>query len=133
MVFPDDFPPEITKGAKKRSRKRRTVKRKDLEELISVATRAAHVARDKGFYVASPEAIRCVEILRIMRSLPLTPRLITKTDAFRALLFLAKNGNPKIRSESKAVVDHWKGILANNKTNKTSLSKRFSKGFAWTT
>ncbi|ESQ29525.1 hypothetical protein EUTSA_v10024033mg [Eutrema salsugineum] len=113
MAFSEDFPPEIRKDVKRRSRKRRMAKKKDLEELISVATRAAHVARDKGFYIASPEAIQCVEVLRIIRSLPLTPRLITKTDAFRALQFLAKNGNPKIRSESKSVVNHWKRIFAN--------------------
>jgi len=79
--------------------------------LISTATRAAHVARDKGFYIVSPEAIQCVEILRHMRTLPLNARLITKTDGLRVLLFLSKNGNPKIRSESKAVIDHWKSIL----------------------
>ncbi|ESQ32223.1 hypothetical protein EUTSA_v10005513mg [Eutrema salsugineum] len=113
MTFPDDFPPQSTKDVKRRSRKRRMVKRKELEELISLATRAAHVARDKGFHTVSPEAIRCVEILRLMRSLPLTPRLITKTDAFRSVQFLAKNGNPIIRSVSRSVVLHWKDILAN--------------------
>ncbi|CAH2064488.1 unnamed protein product [Thlaspi arvense] len=92
MAFSDDLPPQITKGAKRRSRKRRMMKSKDLKEVISLATRNAHVARDKGFYIASPEAIQCVEILRLLRSLPLSPRLIIKTDSFRAVQFLATNG-----------------------------------------
>ncbi|KAG2312253.1 hypothetical protein Bca52824_023810 [Brassica carinata] len=112
MAISDDLPPQLTKDVKRRSRKRRTVKRKDLEVLISVATRAAHIARDKGFHVVSPEAIRCVEVLRMMRSLPLTPRLIIKTDVFRSVQFLATNGNPKIRSESKSLLNHLKGVLA---------------------
>lgn len=111
MDLSDDFPPQYTKVVKSRSRKRRIVRRRELKELVSTAIRAAHVARDKGYYIASPEAIQCVEVLRLLRSLPLTPRLITKADAFRTLQFLAKNGNPKIRSESKSVVDHWWGIL----------------------
>lgn len=114
VVVSDDFPPQCAKDVKRRSRKRRTmVRSKELEELISLATRAAHVARDQGFHIVSPEALICVEVLRHMRSLPLTPRLITKTDAFRTLQFLAKNGNPKIRSESRSVLDHWRGILEN--------------------
>lgn len=114
MAVSDDLPPPcVNDHVKRRSRKRRTIKKKQLEELISTAVRAAHVARDKGFYIVSPEAIQCVEILRHMRSLPLNARLITKTDGLRILLFLSKNGNPKIRSESKAVIDHWKGILQN--------------------
>ena len=94
MAFSDDLPPppRVNDHVKtRRNRKRRTIKTKQLEELISTATRAAHVARDKGFYIVS--------------------RLITKTDGLRVLLFLSKNGNPKIRSESKAVIDHWKSIL----------------------
>ncbi|KAJ0231459.1 Transcription elongation factor [Hirschfeldia incana] len=115
MVFSsDDLPPQLTKDVKRRNRKRRTVRSKDVEELISVATRAAHIARDKGFHVVSPEAIRCVEVLRIMRSLPLTPRLITKTNALPTLQFLATNGNPKIRSESKSLLCHLKGVLASS-------------------
>ncbi|KAL9813940.1 putative transcription factor IIS, TFIIS/LEDGF domain superfamily [Arabidopsis thaliana] len=113
-LFSDDLPPppRVNDHVKtRRNRKRRTIKTKQLEELISTATRAAHVARDKGFYIVSPEAIQCVEILRHMRTLPLNARLITKTDGLRVLLFLSKNGNPKIRSESKAVIDHWKSIL----------------------
>lgn len=89
------------------------IKRKDLELLISTAIRAAHVARDKGFYIVSPEAIQCVEILRHMRSIPLNARLINETNCFGTLFFLSKNGNPKIRSESKSVIDHWKTILQN--------------------
>ncbi|CAN6846345.1 unnamed protein product [Brassica oleracea] len=112
MAISDDLPPQLTKDVNRRSRKRRTVKSKDLEVLISVATRAAHIARDKGFHVVSPEAIRCVEVLRMMRSLPLTPRVIVKTDALRSLQFLATNGNPKIRSESKSLLNHLKGVLA---------------------
>ncbi|KAH0902970.1 LOW QUALITY PROTEIN: hypothetical protein HID58_042473 [Brassica napus] len=72
------------------------VKSRDLELLVSVATRVAHIARDKGFHVVSPEAIRCVEVIRMMRSMPLTPHLITKTNALRSLQFFATNGNPKI-------------------------------------
>ncbi|KAF8081272.1 hypothetical protein N665_0896s0011 [Sinapis alba] len=114
MALSDDLPPQLTKDAKRRSRKRRTVKSKDIEVLVSVATRAAHIARDKGFHVVSPEAIRCVEVLRMMRSMPLTPRLITKTNVLRSLQFLATNGNPKIRSESKSLLHHLKGVLASS-------------------
>ncbi|CAN6916624.1 unnamed protein product [Brassica oleracea] len=32
----------------------------------------------------------------MMRSMPLTPHLITKTNALRSLQFFATNGNPKI-------------------------------------
>ncbi|CAL9246924.1 unnamed protein product [Arabidopsis halleri] len=93
MAVSDDLPPPcVNDHVKRRSRKRRTIKKKQLEELISTAVRAAHVARDKGFYIVSPEAIQCVEILRHMRSLPLNARLITKTDGLRILLFLSKNG-----------------------------------------
>ncbi|XP_010431210.1 PREDICTED: uncharacterized protein LOC104715510 [Camelina sativa] len=117
MTFSDDLaPPCVNKNnhhVKRRSTKKRTIRRKELEELISAAIRAAHVARDKGFYIVSPEAIRCVKILRQIRSLPLNARVITKTDGFSTLLFLSKNGNPKIRSESQSVIDHWKGILQN--------------------
>ncbi|CAA0385469.1 TFIIS/LEDGF domain superfamily [Arabidopsis thaliana x Arabidopsis arenosa] len=112
MDFSDDLPPPcVNDHVKRRSKKRRTIRTKHLEELISTAIRAAHVARDKGFYIVSPEAIQCVEILRHMRTLPLNARLISKTDGLRVLLFLSKNGNPKIRSESNAVIDHWKSIL----------------------
>ncbi|CAA7033452.1 unnamed protein product [Microthlaspi erraticum] len=113
MDFSDDLPPQYTKVVKRSGSKRRVVKRREVKELVSTAIRAAHVARDKGYYIASPEAVKCVGILRLLRSLPLTPRLIIKADAFRTLQFLAKNGNPKIRSESKAVVDHWWSILKN--------------------
>ncbi|VVB05176.1 unnamed protein product [Arabis nemorensis] len=124
VVTDDDFPPQSAKVVKPRRCKKRgrMVKSKELEELISKATRAAHVARDKGYYIVSPEALTCVEILRYMRSLPLTPRLITKTEAFRTFQFLSKNGNPKIRSESRSVLDHWKEILL----NKINSQKRFS-------
>ncbi|CAH8305784.1 unnamed protein product [Eruca vesicaria subsp. sativa] len=114
MALSDDLPPQLTRDVKRRNRKRRTVKSKDVELLISVATRAAHIARDKGFHVVSPEAIRCVEVLRMMRSMPLTPRLITKTDLLRVLQFLATNGNPKIRSESRSVLNHLRGVLASS-------------------
>ncbi|XP_010495284.1 PREDICTED: uncharacterized protein LOC104772355 [Camelina sativa] len=116
MAVSDDLPPPCVNNhhVKRRStKKKRTIRRKELEELISAAIRAAHVARDKEFYIVSPEAIRCVGILRQIRSLPLNARLITKTDGFRTLLFISKNGNPKIRSESQSVIDHWKGILQN--------------------
>ncbi|KAG2311656.1 hypothetical protein Bca52824_023213 [Brassica carinata] len=119
----DDLPPQLTKDVKRRNRKRRTLKNKDVEELLSAATRAARIARDKGYYIVSPEAIRCVEVLRMMRSLPLTPRLITKTDALRPLHRLAMDFNPKIRSESKSVLNHLKGVLASSKRE----------GFAWKT
>lgn len=119
----DDLPPQLTKDVKRRSRKRRTLKSKDVEELLSVAKRAARIAKDKGHYTVSPEAIRCVEVLRMMRSLPLTPRLITKTDAMGALHSLATNGNPKIRSESRSVLNHLKGVLESSKRE----------GFAWKT
>ncbi|EOA23300.1 hypothetical protein CARUB_v10018683mg [Capsella rubella] len=111
----EDLPPPCVKDhhEKRRSRKKRMIRTKELEELISAATKAAHVARDKGFYIASPEAIQCVEILRHLRSIPLNARLITKSNGFRTILFLCKNGNPKIRSESHSVIDHWKGILQN--------------------
>ncbi|CAF2151488.1 hypothetical protein BRARA_A02140 [Brassica rapa] len=113
MALSDDLPPELTKDVKRRSKKRRSVRSKDVEVLLSVATRAAHIARDKGYYTVSPEAIRCVEVLRMIRSMPLTPRLITKTNALRSLQFLATNGNPKIRSESKSLLYHLnKGVLA---------------------
>ncbi|WZZ17033.1 hypothetical protein YC2023_110122 [Brassica napus] len=46
----------------------------------------------------------------MMGSLTLTPRVITKTNALRALQFLATNGNPKIRSESRSVLVHLKGF-----------------------
>ncbi|CAH8387875.1 unnamed protein product [Eruca vesicaria subsp. sativa] len=114
MALSDDLPPQLTKDVKRRNIKRRTVKSKDVEVLISVATRAAHIARDKGFHVVSPEAIRCVEVLRMMRSMPLTPRLITKTDLLRVLQYLATNGNPKIRSESKSVLNHLRSVLASS-------------------
>ncbi|KAJ4910593.1 Transcription elongation factor (TFIIS) family protein [Raphanus sativus] len=114
MAFTDDLPPQLAKDVKRRSKKRRSVKSKDVEVLVSVATRAAHIARDKGFHVVSPEAIRCVDVLRMMRSMPLTPRLITKTNVLRSLQFLATNGNPKIRSESKSVLYHLKGVLASS-------------------
>ncbi|CAH8305767.1 unnamed protein product [Eruca vesicaria subsp. sativa] len=113
-LLSDDLPPQLTKDVKRRNRKRRIVRSNDVEVLISVATRAAHIARDKGFHVVSPEAIRCVEALRMMRSMPLTPRLITKTDLLRVLQFLATNGNPKIRSESKSVLNHLRGVLASS-------------------
>ncbi|KAG2247865.1 hypothetical protein Bca4012_088909 [Brassica carinata] len=96
MTLSDDLPPQLTKDVKRRNRK---------EE--AVATRVARIAKDKGYYTVSPEAIRCVEVLRMMRSLPLTPRLITKTNALRSLQFLATNGNPKIRSESKSALTCW--------------------------
>ncbi|CAN8278570.1 unnamed protein product [Cochlearia groenlandica] len=115
MVPCDDFPPQITKDSKKiRTHKRkrnRTVKRIDLEELVCLATETAQVAQQKGFHIVSPEAIQCVKTLRQMRALSLTPRLITETNAFRAIQFLAKNGNPKIRSESRSVLDHWRNLL----------------------
>ncbi|XP_018464793.2 uncharacterized protein LOC108836082 [Raphanus sativus] len=115
MALSNDLPPQLTKDVvKRRSRKRRTLKSKDLEVLLSVATRAARIARDKGHYTVSPEAIRCVEVLRMMRGLPLTPRLITKTDALRAIHLLATDGNPKIRSESKSVINHLKGVIASS-------------------
>ncbi|XP_010412693.1 PREDICTED: uncharacterized protein LOC104699038 [Camelina sativa] len=119
MAVSDDLPPPRVNNhhVKRRSTKTRMIRRKELEELISTAIRAAHVARDKGFYIVSPEAIRCVAILRQIRSLPaLNARLITKTDGFHTLLYLSKNGNPKIRSESQSVIDHWKGILQNKIT-----------------
>ena len=97
-----------------RDKKRRSVKSRDLELLVSVATRVAHIARDKGCHVVSPEAIRCIEVIRMMRSMPLTPRLITKTNALRSLQFFATNGNPKIRSESKSLLYHLKGVLASS-------------------
>uniref|UniRef100_A0A0D3A9P6 Uncharacterized protein n=1 Tax=Brassica oleracea var. oleracea TaxID=109376 RepID=A0A0D3A9P6_BRAOL len=92
MTLSDDLPPQLTKDVKRRNRKRRSVKSKDVEVLLSVATRVARIAKDKGYYTVSPEAIRCVEVLRMMRSLPLTPRLITRTNALRSLQFLATNG-----------------------------------------
>ncbi|AEE78660.1 transcription elongation factor (TFIIS) family protein [Arabidopsis thaliana] len=93
MDFSDDLPPPcVNDHVKRRSKKGRTIRTKHLEELISTAIRAAHVARDKGFYIVSPEAIQCVEILRHMRTLPLNARLISKTDGLRVLLFLSKNG-----------------------------------------
>ncbi|CAN7072604.1 unnamed protein product [Brassica oleracea var. botrytis] len=107
MTLSDDLPPQLTKDVKRRNRKRRSVKSKDVEVLLSVATRVARIAKDKGYYTVSPEAIRCVEVLRMMRSLPLTPRLITRTNALRSLQFLATNGNPKIRSESKSALTCW--------------------------
>ncbi|KAF3528685.1 hypothetical protein F2Q69_00036119 [Brassica cretica] len=111
MTLSDDLPPQLTKDVKRRNRKRRSVKSKDVEVLLSVATRAARIAKDKGYYTVSPEAIRCVEVLRMMRSLPLTPRLITKTNALRSLQFLATNGNPKIRSESKSALTHFSQLV----------------------
>ncbi|KAF8081273.1 hypothetical protein N665_0896s0012 [Sinapis alba] len=114
MALSDDLPPQLTNDVKRRNRKRRTVRSKDIELLVIVATRAARIARDKGYYTVSPEAIRCVEVLRMIRSLPLTPRLITKTDALRSLHLLATDGNPKIRSESKSVLNHLKGVLASS-------------------
>ncbi|KAL1214176.1 hypothetical protein V5N11_005735 [Cardamine amara subsp. amara] len=114
MVVSGDLPPApCSKDVKRRNKKIRMMRKKQLEELISTATRAAHVATDKGFHRVSPEALKCVEILKLMRSLSLSPRLIKETNAFCTLLFLSKNGNPKIRSESRAVVDHWRTILDN--------------------
>uniref|UniRef100_M4F4S1 Uncharacterized protein n=1 Tax=Brassica campestris TaxID=3711 RepID=M4F4S1_BRACM len=110
MDFSDDLPPQLTKDVKRQNRKTRTVRSKDFETLIAIATRAAHVASDKGHHTVSPEAIRCVQVLRMMGSLTLTPRVITKTNALRALQFLATNGNPKIRSESRSVLVHLKGF-----------------------
>ncbi|KAL9294519.1 hypothetical protein AtEden1_Chr3g0206151 [Arabidopsis thaliana] len=96
MDFSDDLPPPcVNDHVKRRSKKGRTIRTKHLEELISTAIRAAHVARDKGFYIVSPEAIQCVEILRHMRTLPLNARLISKTDGLRVLLFLSKNVSSK--------------------------------------
>ncbi|CAN8278566.1 unnamed protein product [Cochlearia groenlandica] len=112
MATYDDFPPQIIKKDAKKTRthkkRNRTVKRKDLEDLICLATETAQVASKKGFHIVSPEAIQCVKTLRQMRALSLTPRLITETNAFRAIQFLATNGNPKIRSESRSVLDHWR-------------------------
>lgn len=89
------------------------IKRKELEALISAASKAAHVARNKGSHIVSPEAIECVDVLRYLRTLPLNATRINETNAFRAVLFLSKNCNPKIRSESRSVVDHWRSILQN--------------------
>ncbi|KAG2329439.1 hypothetical protein Bca4012_020995 [Brassica carinata] len=85
MAFSDDLPPKLTK----QNRKTRTMRSKDYETLIHIATRAAHVASHKRHHTVSPEAIRCVQVLRMMRSLTLTPRVITKTNALHALQFLA--------------------------------------------
>ncbi|WZZ26820.1 hypothetical protein YC2023_010221 [Brassica napus] len=101
MTLSDDLPPQLTKDVKRRNRKRRSVKSKDVEVLLSVATRVARIAKDKGYYTVSPEAIRCVEVLRMMRSLPLTPRLITKTNALRSLQFLATNVGARRRGQGE--------------------------------
>ncbi|WZZ17035.1 hypothetical protein YC2023_110124 [Brassica napus] len=61
MALSDDLPLQLTKDVKRqnRNRKTRTVRSKDFETLIRIATRAAHVASHKRHHTVTPEAIRC--------------------------------------------------------------------------
>ncbi|XP_010520663.1 PREDICTED: uncharacterized protein LOC104799721 [Tarenaya hassleriana] len=107
MPRSDDLPPPLRKD------KGRELKRlSDLGKLTSDALKAAHVASDKGDYTVSREAIRCVQVLRHIRSLRLDARVISMPDNVRPLQYLARNRNPKISSEARSVLHHWRNVLS---------------------
>ncbi|XP_010551634.1 PREDICTED: uncharacterized protein LOC104822185, partial [Tarenaya hassleriana] len=89
-----------------------------IEQLISSALRDAHVARDKGSYTVSHDAIRAINAtsyvgaLTLIKSLPLDSCRISDFDSFPPLLFLSKNDNPKIRSEAKSVFTRLRNIMS---------------------
>ncbi|XP_019056321.1 PREDICTED: uncharacterized protein LOC109116046 [Tarenaya hassleriana] len=113
----DDMPPPIRKD--KRGEPQRL---SDLEKLTSDALKAAHVAGDKGDYTVSREALRCVHVLRRINSLPLDHRVISIPDNLRPLQYLAKNRNPKISSEARSVLQHWRNLLSGNQKDPVSGS-----------
>ncbi|CAE6075716.1 unnamed protein product [Arabidopsis arenosa] len=97
MAVSDDLPPPcVNDHVKRRSRKRRTIKKKQLEELISTAVRAAHVGkRQRVLHSLLRKPYNALRSLDICEAYLLTLVLLPNRR-FRILLFLSKNGNPKI-------------------------------------
>ncbi|XP_010539123.1 PREDICTED: uncharacterized protein LOC104813254 [Tarenaya hassleriana] len=85
-----------------------SMERSDVLEVFEIAKKAADAANVKGMLLGESEALRCVDALSKLKTLPVEMGIAEANRLKKRLENLTKHNNRRIRSSATALLRHWR-------------------------